>query len=101
MTATVNTDGRVPPVRGPAADAEAEAGFYDALAWIAYAGMFLVTPFVVLLFRAHMHAAHYYLAGAMFIGCVIGFFMADAAATRIREGERSAGGPGDPVHHHA
>lgn len=90
MAATVNTDGRVPPVPGPAADAEAAAAFYDVLAWTAYVGMFLVTPFVVLVFRAQMHAAHYYLAGAVFLGCAVGFFVVDAAATRIREANARA-----------
>jgi hypothetical protein len=70
-----------------AMDAEALAGRYDAWAWVAYAAMFLVIPFVVLVFRLHMHAWHYFLAGGMFLAFAALFFAMDGAATRVREGE--------------
>ncbi|HVE48337.1 MAG TPA: hypothetical protein VNG69_01825 [Casimicrobiaceae bacterium] len=53
--------------------ADAATHSYDRTAWIRYAAMWVPIPFVVLLFRRHMEAWHYYIAGALFIvvGAVI------------------------------
>ena len=40
----------------------------DRVAWTSYAFIFFVLPFIVVLFRAHMQAWHYYLAGLLFLG---------------------------------
>lgn len=43
----------------------------DRAAWILYAAMFVVLPFVVLLFRLHMQSWHYYIAGTLFVACAL------------------------------
>ena len=91
MAGIANSDGRTTPVASRALGDKDAAEIYDAVAWLAYAAMFLVIPFTVLLFRLQMHAAHYYLAGAMFLACAILFFAMDSAATRVRECEDPPG----------
>ena len=39
----------------------------DRIAWFCYGAIFLAIPFVVLVFRLHMQAWHYYLAGGLFL----------------------------------
>jgi hypothetical protein len=61
--------------RVPATDDDAVTSLYDRVAWISYAVIFLGIPLVVLVFRLHMQAWHYYLAGALF---VVGALLIDA-----------------------
>ena len=72
---------------GMAPKAERTAEFYDALAWVAYAFMFLVIPFFIIVFRGHMAPVDYCIPGAFFLGFLVMFYWMDAAATRIRERE--------------
>jgi len=39
----------------------------DRIAWFCYGAIFLAIPFVLLVFRLHMQAWHYYLAGGLFL----------------------------------
>ena len=53
-----------------ARQADMAAGAYDRhdrFTWAGYAVIFLAIPFVVLLFRLHMDAWHYYVAGALML----------------------------------
>src|SRR5687767_1924503 len=54
-----------------AREAEETTQICDRMAWIAYAAMFIAIPFGVLLFRIHMQAWHYYVAGALFLACAV------------------------------
>ena len=63
------------------AGAAARAG--DRAAWIGYATIFIAIPFVVVLFRLHMQAWHYYVAGALFlVGALVTHALELAAMTR-------------------
>jgi hypothetical protein len=87
---------------GPGGRPEAEAAFYDALAWIGLCGHVPRNPVRRAALQGAHACGHYYLAGAMFLGCVVGFFMADVAATRIRAGYRAStlSAPPDLTRHH-
>jgi hypothetical protein len=51
----------------PSPDTAQEA--YDRVSWIAYGVMVLGVPFTVLVFRTHMAAWHYYVAGGICVAC--------------------------------
>ena len=68
-----------------AREAEAATQIYDRTAWIAYVSMFIAIPFAVLLFRLHMQAWHYYVAGALFLACAVVIFAMDFAGTEKRD----------------
>ena len=58
---------------------------HDRFTWIGYAVVFLAIPFVVLLFRLHMEAWHYYLAGALILASALGVSVMDLVAIAKRD----------------
>jgi hypothetical protein len=66
-------------------EAEAATRIHDRTVWIGYAGIFYLLPFLVLLFRFHMQAWHYYLAGALFLAGIVGFLALELAAMARRD----------------
>lgn len=65
--------------------AEAATRLYDRTAWIRYVAIFVPVPFVVLLFRLHMQAWHYYVAGALFLAVALVIYAMDLAAVAKRD----------------
>ena len=65
------------------ADAATQA--YDRTAWIRYAAIFVPIPFVVLLFRLHLQAWHYYVAGALFLVLALAIYAVDLIAVAKRD----------------
>ena len=65
--------------------AEALSRSFDRATWVRFFFLFFPIPFAVLLFRLHLDAWHYYLAGGLGIGfaCLLGAF--DRAAMRKRD----------------
>lgn len=68
---TVDTD-KPRPARGPGV-------------LIAYALLFFAMPLAIAVFRLHMQAWHYYLAGAVFLGGALAIWLWDAIAEARRE----------------
>ena len=68
-----------------ASKADAAAQGYDRTFWIRYAAIFFPIPFVVVLFRVHMQAWHYYVAGALFLAGMIVIYAMDLVAVEKRE----------------
>ena len=68
-----------------ARDADAATQVYDRTFWIRYASIFVPIPFVVLLFRLHMQAWHYYVAGALFLAAMLVIYAIDLAAVAKRD----------------
>jgi hypothetical protein len=68
-----------------AGKADAAAQSYDRTFWIRYAAIFFPIPFVVVLFRVHMQAWHYYIAGALFLAAMIVMYAMDLVAVEKRE----------------
>ena len=71
----------------PALEREAEAAtkVHDCTVWIGYGGLFFLLPFAVLLFRLHMQAWHYYLAGALFLVSAVVVLALERAALARRD----------------
>ncbi len=65
--------------------ADAATQTYDRTAWIRYAAIFVPIPFVVLIFRLHMQAWHYYVAGALFLAVAVVLYAMDLAAVAKRD----------------
>ena|SRR5688572_15873152 len=65
--------------------ADAATRTYERTAWIRYAAIFVPIPFVVLIFRLHMQAWHYYVAGALFLAVMIVLYAMDLAAVAKRD----------------
>lgn len=66
-----------------ARQADAATRLGDRAAWIGYAAIFIAIPFVVVLFRLHMQAWHYYVAGALFlVGALVTHALELAAMSR-------------------
>ena len=65
--------------------ADAATQIYDRTAWIRYGAIWIPIPFVVLLFRLHMQAWHYYVAGALFLGVALVMYATDLAAVAKRD----------------
>jgi hypothetical protein len=68
-----------------ASKADAATQTYDRTAWIRYAAIFVPIPFVVLLFRLHMQAWHYYVAGGLFLAVMFVVYAIDLAAVAKRD----------------
>jgi uncharacterized membrane protein len=67
------------------AEADAAARFHDRMAWILYAAIFVLIPFVVVLFRRHLQALHYYLAGATFLALALVACVMDLVGSAKRD----------------
>ncbi len=65
--------------------ADAATQTYDRTAWLWYALIWVPIPFVVLLFRFHMEAWHYFIAGALFIVIGAAIYAMDFAAVAKRD----------------
>jgi hypothetical protein len=71
--------------------ANAATQTYERTAWICYAAIFLVIPLAVVIFRLHMQAWHYYLAGALFLaGALLSSAMDIVAMSRQDDADRAA-----------
>ncbi len=68
-----------------AREADAATQIHDCTAWISYAATFVAIPFVVVLFRRHMQAWHYYVAGALFLAGALVTYAMDLAAMAKRD----------------
>jgi hypothetical protein len=66
-------------------EADAATQTYDRTAWIRYAAIWIPIPFLVLLFRVHMQAWHYYVAGALFVVVSLVMYVVDLAAVEKRD----------------
>ena len=60
--------------------AEAATQRYDRTFGVRYAAIFFPIPFLVVLFRTHMLAWHYYVAGALFLVVMAAIYALDLAA---------------------
>ena len=58
---------------------------HDRFTWAGYAVILLAIPFVVLLFRLHLDAWHYYLAGALILASALVVAAMDLAAIARRD----------------
>ena len=58
---------------------------YDRLAWLGYITIFVPIPFAVLVFRLHMEAWHYYVAGGLFVVVALVVYSLDSAAANRRD----------------
>ena len=58
---------------------------HNRFTWAGYVVIFLAIPFVVLLFRLHMDAWHYYLAGALILVSALVVAAMDLAAIARRD----------------
>lgn len=65
--------------------AEVATRIYDRTAWIRYVAIFVPVPFIVLVFRLHMQAWHYYVAGALFLAVALVMYAMDLAAVAKRD----------------
>jgi hypothetical protein len=66
-----------------AREADAATRMGDRTTWIGYATIFIAIPFVVVLFRLHMQAWHYWVAAALFVlGAVVTHAMELASMTK-------------------
>ena len=78
-------------------EAEAVTRVVERTEWILYAAMFFLLPFVVVLFRRHLQAVHYYLAGAAFLALALvtlavhfkGAAKRDKAAQAVRRAQEA------------
>lgn len=68
-----------------ARDADEAMRAYERTAWIRYAVIFVPVPFVVLIFRLHMQAWHYYLAGGAFLAIAVAMYVLDVVAVEKRD----------------
>ena len=66
-------------------EADAATRIGDRAAWIGYAAIFIAIPFVVVLFRLHMQAWHYYVAGALFVAGALVTHAMELAAMAKRD----------------